>query len=296
MDGRPEAPPGALTPEAAPRPWRTEAPPGAPAGGGPHLVGLRDPRCHDGARATLGRVRTEHDLEGRGGAACRSGRPRGLSTPARRPKPVSPSGVTKPGLTLYQRGACGRGKHTRPPPSPAPPSGQRPRSRLTPRGAAGGSRSRPAPSPSGELAVAPVPAAGPVSLACSSPAPRAARPPPALTAAHLGCVRPVHVAQGHRVLPGARRACGRAPHSARARQHPTGAGSAGQQVSHRPRGPPSLPAVPLGAGLVQPAAGSVLDALSGTNHGGVKRCVPLTCPQAASVASPLPRRGPRHVP
>lgn len=140
---------------------------------------------------------------------------------------MSPSGVTKPGLTSYQRGACGRGKHTRPPPSPAPPSGQRPRSRLTPRGAAGGSRSRPAPSPSGELAVAPVPAAGPVSLACSSPAPRAARPPPALTAAHLGCVRPVHVAQGHRVLPGARRACGRAPHSARARQHPTGAGSAG---------------------------------------------------------------------
>lgn len=53
--------------------------------------------------------------------------------------------------------------------------------------------------------------------------------------------------------------------------------------------PLSLPAVPLEAGLVQSPAGSVLDLLSGTNREGVKRCVLLVCPQAACLASPLPR-------
>lgn len=80
----------------------------------------------------------EAEGQAHAGAACRSGRPHGLSTPARRPKPVSPSGVTKPGLTSYQQGACGRRKHTRPPPSPAPP--ERPAAEEPPHASRGSGR------------------------------------------------------------------------------------------------------------------------------------------------------------
>lgn len=218
----------------------------------------------------------------------------GEAPTARRPKPVSLSGVPKPGLTSYQQSACGHGKHTRRPPEPnAALSSRQPRSR--PQGTVGSSRPWPAPSPGSDLPMAPGSAVASISLACSSPAPRATRPLPLCMAARLGCVRPVHVAQGHPVLPDAHWACGRAmrggvwaSHSPRDRQHPVGAGSSGQQMSHRPRRPPLTPAVPLEAGLVQSPAGSVLDLLSGTNHESVKRCVLLMCPQAACLASPLP--------